>query len=217
MNRNATCEERIDSAWQSRLEDFQRFHDAACERGIFDIRDSDYDDAGVEFEDTDAEFPWRLVGPDGDIDSYRTEAEAEEALKTYRHDKGLDVDTGERPSRERFLEEFYEYGLSFDYVVPYTFKDQDRGYWRYQLSWGGPSDEIRFYGDYVSEYRVEMSYAEYWFLDWYQGASRRVRGPVIDYIWDQFAETGTAGHQYQEAMKDYEPPVDEDEEENQDD
>jgi len=41
----------------------------------------------------------------------------------------------------------YEYGLSFDYVGPGTFNGQRRGYWRYQLSWGGPSDEFRFYCD----------------------------------------------------------------------
>ena len=30
---------------------------------------------------------------------------------------------------------FPEYGLCFDYVAPNTFKDQKRGYFRYQLSW----------------------------------------------------------------------------------
>ena len=42
-------------------------------------------------------------------------------------------------------EEFYDYGLSFDYVSPNTFKEQEQGYFRYQLSWGGPSDEFRIY------------------------------------------------------------------------
>lgn len=40
---------------------------------------------------------------------------------------------------------FHEYGLSFDYVEPGTFTDQEEGYWRYQISYGGPSSEFRFY------------------------------------------------------------------------
>jgi len=63
---------------------------------------------------------------------------------------------------------FNEYGLCFDYVLDGTFEDQDDGgYFRYQLSTGGPGDEFRFYVDAAGHcYRVE-----YWFLDWYDGAS----------------------------------------------
>ena len=212
MSRNTPCSERVRPHWEGRLEDFQRFYDAACGNGVFDESDSDYDDAEMT-EDGDQDHPWVLLFPDGDTVAFESEEEAREAHRTYRIEKGLDPETGERPSRERVMDEFYEYGLGFDYVAPYTFKDQDRGYWRYQLSWGGPSDEIRFYGDYIEQFRCEMSYAEYWFMDWYDGAMIRVRGPVVDYIWDQFAETGTAGHAYQEAMKDYEPPMDDESEE----
>lgn len=74
----------------------------------------------------------------------------------------------------------HEYGLSFDYVTAGTFNDQKEGYWRYQLSWGGPADEFRFYGDPQGKvHRVE-----YWFLDWGDGASidvtehKTVRGLV---------------------------------------
>ena len=35
--------------------------------------------------------------------------------------------------------------LGFDYVEPHTFTDQLEGYWRWQFSWGGPSDELRGY------------------------------------------------------------------------
>lgn len=65
-----------------------------------------------------------------------------------------------------------EYGLSFDYVLAGTFNDQKEGYWRYQLSWGGPSDEFRFFGD--PEGKVHR--VEYWFLDWGDGASIDVTG-----------------------------------------
>ena len=56
---------------------------------------------------------------------------------------------------------FNEYGLSLDLVEAGTFTDQREDYVRYQFSWGGPSDELRFYknGD-----------MEYWFLDWFDGA-----------------------------------------------
>ena len=71
-----------------------------------------------------------------------------------------------------------EYGLSFDYVKPHTFCDCDSdypdddcddtsGYWRYQLSYGGPSDEFRFHDDGTIEYRYH---------DWFDGAGRNLRG-----------------------------------------
>ena len=59
---------------------------------------------------------------------------------------------------------FHEYGLDFSLVEANTFDDQEEPYWRYQLSWGGPSDEIRFYANKT----------EYWFMDWFDGAHRDV-------------------------------------------
>ena len=63
-----------------------------------------------------------------------------------------------------------EYGLSFDYVEPGTFNDQETGYFRYQLSWGGPSDEFRIYLNYDGL----IDHIEYWYLDWYDGASIKI-------------------------------------------
>ena len=57
-------------------------------------------------------------------------------------------------------------GLGFDYVEPHTFNDQVEGYWRWQFSWGGPSDELRAY---VNEHG-EIHRLEYWYLDWGDGA-----------------------------------------------
>ena len=74
------------------------------------------------------------------------------------------------PEGNEDLGPFYEYGLGFDYVAPNTFKGQRRGYWRYQLSWGGPSDELRFYGDEG----MLITKVEYWFLDWFDGAHKNV-------------------------------------------
>ena len=78
------------------------------------------------------------------------------------------------------------YGLSFDYVEPDTFDNQPEGYWRWQLSWGGPSDEYRAYVNEGNRiYRLE-----YWFLDWFDGASRRIYPGNIawDIIQDYFLD-----------------------------
>ena len=87
---------------------------------------------------------------------------------------------------------FPEYGLCFDYVPRGTFGDQHRGYFRYQLSWGGPADEFRFFTDET----LELTRIEYWFLDWFDGAHITLRPESKEYcllseIWEFFKETGT--------------------------
>ena len=62
-----------------------------------------------------------------------------------------------------------EYGLSFDYCGPDE-EEEEAGDWsgeyfRFQISWGGPSSEIRFY----SNGRIE-----YVFMDWFDGATRDI-------------------------------------------
>ena len=64
------------------------------------------------------------------------------------------------------LGSFYDYGLSADYVAPETFEDQKEGYFRYQLSWGGPSEEIRFYYSPGAHNPYQI---EFVFLDWFSG------------------------------------------------
>ena len=93
-----------------------------------------------------------------------------------------------------------DYGLSFDYVTPGTFTDQPEGYFRYQLSWGGPSDEFRFFvNPDLSCHRIE-----YWFLDWFDGAGRTLadenRRFLLD-LWDWFREVGAAETAMQEARR----------------
>lgn len=98
------------------------------------------------------------------------------------------------------LGRFEEYGLAFDYVPPGTWKDQKRGYFRYQLSWGGPSDEFRFFTNPdFSPYRVE-----YWFMDWYDGARKILKGRDYDLlmeIFEDFRECGTVEHVYRTAVE----------------
>ena len=62
-------------------------------------------------------------------------------------------------------------GLGFDYVEPHTFTDQLEGYWRWQFSWGGPSDELRAF---VNENK-EIHRLEYWFMDWMDGAKLELK------------------------------------------
>ncbi len=85
---------------------------------------------------------------------------------------------------------FNEYGLSLDYVAPETFENQHRGYLRYQLSWGGPSDEFRFYLDE----NLNTTRIEYWFMDWFDGAKIILKGQplsLLQEIYQDFKDTGT--------------------------
>lgn len=95
-------------------------------------------------------------------------------------------------------ESLHEYGLSFDYVPPETFDGQKEAYFRCQLSWGGSSDEFRFFvNPDLSLHRVE-----YWFLDWFDGAHRVLDGKdesLLCELWEWFRECGAAEHAMKEA------------------
>ncbi len=100
--------------------------------------------------------------------------------------------TAEKAGDENGVEDlgtFNEYGLCFDYVPPGTFGGQRRGYFRYQLSWGGPADEFRFFVDE----NWHPTRIEYWFLDWYDGAKVTLREGTKDHallmeIWGFFED-----------------------------
>lgn len=85
---------------------------------------------------------------------------------------------------------FSEYGLGFDYVPAGTFSDQKEAYFRYQLSWGGPSDEFRFFvNPDLTCHRIE-----YWLLDWFDGAHRVLSGDaeyLLSKVWDHFCDFAT--------------------------
>ena len=74
---------------------------------------------------------------------------------------------------------FGEYALCFDFVAPNTFDNQSYGYWRYQISYGGPSEEIRFITrydedseDFGYDFKKDLiTDVEYAFLDWFDGAT----------------------------------------------
>lgn len=97
------------------------------------------------------------------------------------------------------LGSLYDYGLAFDYVAPYTFRDQAEGYWRWQLSTGGPADEIRFFASHGGAgcYRIM-----YWFIDWYDGASVDVTGvKLVHDLWGWFQDMGAVDSAFAQATE----------------
>jgi hypothetical protein len=93
-----------------------------------------------------------------------------------------------------------DYGLAFDYVAPGTFKDQRRGYFRYQISYGGPSEEFRFNADE----NLNMTSCVFWYLDWYDGAFVPVTGrnrEVWREIWEDFKECETLQYAMKKAQE----------------
>ena len=83
---------------------------------------------------------------------------------------------------------FYDYGLSIVYQLPENKKEQ--AYLKYLLSWGGPSDEIRFYynpGNITTPYQIEYVY-----LDWFTGIGYDITDePWAQWLADWFNEVGT--------------------------
>jgi len=106
-------------------------------------------------------------------------------LSAFR-DAGFPSEYEDQPNSDE-IGVFHEYGLSWDYVEPDTFADQPEGYYRYQLSWGGPSDEFRFY---LGGYQPTVFYS---FMDWFDGAEVELSGDqreLLLEIWDQFDGLG---------------------------
>jgi len=94
---------------------------------------------------------------------------------------------------------FDEYGLSFDYVAPNTFKGQGRGYFRYQLSTGGPGDEFRYYCDE----NFNLTRIEYWFIDWFDGAKLILKNgdyTLMADIFQDFKDCDLIKSKYDEAI-----------------
>ena len=73
-------------------------------------------------------------------------------------------------------------GLSFDYVEANPFDDQAEGYWRWQFSWGGPSDELRGYVNRDDS----IHRLEYWYMDWFDGA--KVNVAAEDPAWQKMQD-----------------------------
>lgn len=87
---------------------------------------------------------------------------------------------------------FHEYDDLFDYVNQTALswdyvegEGRKAGYYRFQLSWGGPSDEFRIY---VNQDK-EIDIIEYWYMDWFDSAHYLVaKYSDCWHICDQFLE-----------------------------
>jgi hypothetical protein len=141
--------------------------------------------------------------PSGQEDKAKFIARAKASMKmrakdfvTFMRREDLDEPN---PREKEELGSFYDYGLSFDYVAPDTFRDEHEGYFRYQLSYGGPSSEIRFYANYKARqpYRIEFI-----FLDWGEGIGYDVtEKDWAQWLWEQFNETCSTDYEFEKAME----------------
>ncbi len=114
-------------------------------------------------------------------------------ITTYM-EHGTDADQGTKTAQvleAKGLPSFYEYGLSADYVAPGTFTGQRQGYFRFQISWGGPSEEVRFYiSQGVRGYVAHK--IEFVFMNWGTGIGLDVTNEDwAKWLFEQFEETGT--------------------------
>ena len=178
-----SCNERIDRHYKSRIEDLRLMFDPQPE----DCSLSDNGTLDTVICIGDREFIY------SDTSDYRDDETGEMDLDAFLDDNFDDI-------RNDMYEDFYDYGLSFDYVPIGTFNDQHEGYFRYQISWGGPSEEFRFFcGPDYNPYKIE-----FWFLDWGDGACKRLYGNDLDIlmqVWDQFKDTGTAQAEFVRATE----------------
>ena len=117
-----------------------------------------------------------------DVMLARTMADLTEQWEVYNADPDLGT--------------WVENDLALVYVGP---DDQEEGYFLYPRARGGPSDEFRFYAK--SGYRGwEVSRIEYWFLDWFDGASRDVTdSQTLSEIFDWFNEVGVCDNEFDKA------------------
>ena len=83
-----------------------------------------------------------------------------------------------------------DYGLCFDYVEGKTEYNDGPGYYRYQISWGGPSEEFRFFCDPGDKcYSIVFAYR-----DWFCGEDIELHGEdrelMEDVFYDWFVDSG---------------------------
>ena len=85
---------------------------------------------------------------------------------------------------EDFFDYVNNYGLCFDYVSPNTFDNQDVGYFRYQVCYGGPTQEFRIYTDY----NKNIDRIEFWYLDWFDGSELETDEDIIKQVLRDFID-----------------------------
>ena len=104
-----------------------------------------------------------------------------EELLSIDPDKQEEFKCKDKYNKFFYCEDFFDYvnsnALSWDWVDAED--EKNPGYYRLQLSWGGPSDEFRIYtiGD-----TLEVDVIDYYYMDWFDGASIPV--PYSSISWD---------------------------------
>ena len=102
----------------------------------------------------------------------------------------------EKPTDEITEDSFHEYGLSFEYVDE---GDDDNNYFRYLISTGGPSEEIRFYC-YKNHFGLWVfSEAEFVYMDWFDSASEMITGnhlTLVQELFEFFYEIGALDEEF---------------------
>jgi len=161
-----TCEERIQSELDDRLTDIKALF------GEIEAEDVVFDEKRGEGKGEATCGPLEASYSPADYDD---EEERGEAVIEMLQDAAN--------------EQRYEYGLCADYVSAGTFDDDGPGYFRYQLSWGGPSDEFRFFLD-ADQTCYKVTYC---FQDWFDGAERVLYGTDKDLLLSVFADFAEMG------------------------
>lgn len=100
--------------------------------------------------------------------------------------------------REVVSERLNEYPLCVDYFIPEG--DKPEGFIRYQISWGGPSEELRFY---FSQGATQPYRVEFVFLDWGVGVGFDVTGEGwVNALWEDWRDCGMIEHWVKAALTD---------------
>lgn len=191
-----TCAERVEEAYRSRLEDLERLWKAR----------TDPDGAGPLYQTQEhrARCNDASIICESCAEGFGFDPSDADWLNWIEADRPSSCDEcgADWPDEDGALYDLgslHEYGLAFDYVAPETFPDQKEGYFRYQISYGGPSEEFRFFtsGPEHTVYRVE-----FWFLDWWDGAPRDCTdNPTLAEWFDNMRELGCLDAEYQKAAE----------------
>jgi hypothetical protein len=132
------CSARVHAAWEARKEDLQLI------RALTIIGENSY----YELRDI-SDTPTGRAQPEGLSDEQRRVLANIAAAEAIGGAAAI-----------------YQYGLGFDYV-PFDEDARHGDFLRWQLGWGGPSDELQFY--VTRDHKLRR--AEYQFTDWFDGAA----------------------------------------------
>ena len=170
-----TCADKVDRACRNRLDDIRCLFDPSP--SMVELSDDGTLDTVLMVGDNEFRY--------SDTSEYRENGTFD--LDEFLTDNWTEI-------QGELYDRFNEYGLSFDYVPSDTFEDQDRGYFRYQISYGGPSEEFRFYYCDENLYPYDI---EFWYLDWFDGASHTLTGndkALMNSVFDWFKECGSVSN-----------------------